>query len=636
MQATSETDRLKRAGYLPSPSAEAPRARGIPASLLWAARVIPPLAFLLSAAMVIGIVLFHEQARQADDRIDAENRQAIRTGAERFRLVQERNDAAELAKRLQLLEQIAGVKGLRWETDPQASGREVQPLLDGNGRIVDWLSWEPDRPMTAAVTRLTPLIIGIAIGLFGLGGLSLWQTRRLVRELTDGEEHARKIGREDALTGLLNTSGILEMLEQALASREPDRIVSFIFVDLEGFRELNDSIGRIWGNELLRAMAIRVGEALPPGAKAGRLGRHKFVIVLPSDSTLTGFRFAKDMVELACQPFRIHGQGVQISATVGVAHAPRDGLSGDELVRHATLAMRSAKRTSRGTAVNFESPMAADVQERRFIERELKRALDEETLDLHYQPIVAAEGSRIVGVEALLRWTHPTRGNIPPMEFVPVAEHTGMMKQLGEFVLRRALQDAQRWPDVYIAINLSPLQVKNRTFFTLISMLLTETGVDPSRVVLEITEGVLIDEPEEMKTRLQELRGLGLRIALDDFGSGYSSLSYLQRFPFDKLKIDRAFVTPLGHSENSAVIIQAIVALGRALGLSVLVEGVETEEQRILLRLAGCDEMQGFLFARPAPRETIDRLLLEAKLRGAASATGAMEAGGAMDRASGF
>lgn len=638
MESVVETDRLKRAGYLPSPSAEAPPIRVVPASLRFAARVIPPLSLLLSVAMIVGIVLFYSQARQSDDRIDAENRQALRAGAERFRLTPDRTHDSDQEKRLRLLEQLAGVKELKWEIggEVEPSGREIQSIVDSNGRILGWFSWEADRPMTETVTRLMPLIIGIALGLFGLGGLSFWQTRRFERELAESEEHARKMSREDVLTGLLNTGGILEMLEQALASREPDQVVSFIFVDLEGFRELNDSIGRRWGNELLRAVALRLAQTLPPGAKTGRLGRHKFVIILPSDSTSTGFRFAQETQEIVSQPFHIQGQGGQIGATVGVAHAPRDGLSADELIRHSTLAMRAAKRANRYTVMNFEPSMEADLQERRFIERELKRALDEKALDLHYQPIVAAEGSRIVGVEALLRWTHPTRGNIPPMDFVPIAEKTGMMGQLGEFVLRRALKDAQRWPDLYIAINLSPIQVKNRALFMLVSSILAETGIEPSRVVLEITEGVLIDEPEEMKNRLDELRSLGLRIALDDFGSGYSSLSYLQRFPFDKLKIDRAFVTPLGRVENSAIIIQAIVALGRALGLSVLVEGVETEEQRVMLRLAGCDEMQGYLFAKPAPRDAIDQLLLETKLRGAGSAVGAMAGADATPRASGF
>jgi EAL domain-containing protein (putative c-di-GMP-specific phosphodiesterase class I) len=253
--------------------------------------------------------------------------------------------------------------------------------------------------------------------------------------------------------------------------------------------------------------------------------------------------------------------------------------------------------------------METDFDERAFIRRELSSALAARAFELYYQPIVTADRGAIIGVEALLRWNHPSRGFIPPAVFVRVAEEVGLMGQLGEFVLRRALADAARWPDLYVAINLSPAQVRDRKFVDTVATILKESAVPPSRVVLELTEGLLIDEPETAKSRLEDLRKLGVRLALDDFGAGYSSLTYLQRLPFDKLKIDRGFVAALEHSANTGVIIQAIVALGRALGMSVLIEGVETEEQRVLLRLAGCTEMQGFLFARPAPREEIDRLL---------------------------
>ena len=226
---------------------------------------------------------------------------------------------------------------------------------------------------------------------------------------------------------------------------------------------------------------------------------------------------------------------------------------------------------------------------------------------------MAAEGNEIVGLEALLRWHHPTRGAIPPARFIPIAEQAGLMDQLGELVLRRALADAARWPDLYVAVNLSPMQVRDRKFVDRVAAILAESKIAPARLVLEVTEGVLIDNPETAKSRLDELRALGLKLALDDFGSGYSSLTYLQRLPFDKLKIDRGFVAALDHSANAGVIIQAIIALGRALNLSILVEGIETEEQRALVRLAGCDEMQGYLFARPAPREEIDRMLTRAR-----------------------
>jgi EAL domain-containing protein (putative c-di-GMP-specific phosphodiesterase class I) len=223
----------------------------------------------------------------------------------------------------------------------------------------------------------------------------------------------------------------------------------------------------------------------------------------------------------------------------------------------------------------------------------------------------------MVGVEALLRWNHATRGTIAPATFIPVAEQMGLMDTIGAFVLRRALHEAKRWPDdLYVAVNLSPLQVRDWTIVDLVRSALAESTVAPSRLVLEITEGVLIDNPDEMVKRIKDLHDLGVRVALDDFGSGYSNLGYLQRFPLDKLKIDKSFVAALGRSSNGGVIIQAIVALGRALGLTVLVEGVETEHQRVLLRLAGCDEMQGFLFAKPAPANAIDRLLAQAKKGG--------------------
>ena len=259
----------------------------------------------------------------------------------------------------------------------------------------------------------------------------------------------------------------------------------------------------------------------------------------------------------------------------------------------------------------YEAAIDAISADEKFIQLELPRALSARELELHYQPIVAAQGARIVGVEALLRWKHAARGYIPPATFIPVAEQMGLMDTLGAFVLRRALAEAKRWPGIYVAVNLSPLQMRDSAIIDLVRAALAESGVPPWRLMLEITEGVLIDNPEEMIKRIKDLHGLGVRIALDDFGSGYSNLGYLQRFPLDKLKIDKSFVAALGRSANGGVIIQAIVALGRALGLSVLVEGVETEEQRVLLRLAGCDEMQGFLFAKPAPARTIDRLLAQ-------------------------
>jgi EAL domain-containing protein (putative c-di-GMP-specific phosphodiesterase class I) len=274
--------------------------------------------------------------------------------------------------------------------------------------------------------------------------------------------------------------------------------------------------------------------------------------------------------------------------------------------------MRAAKASGRGAVRRFVPQIQQDQSERRFLLRELDAAVQNHAFDVHYQPVVAAEGGAVLGVEALLRWTHPTRGAIAPSVFIPLAEENGLMLILGELVLRRALEDAMRWPNIFISVNLSPVQIRGRGLVDLVKGVIAKSGIAPSRVILEVTEGILIDNPEEAQVTLDALRALGVSIALDDFGSGYSSLSYLQKFPFDRLKIDRAFVASLGTSGNSGAIIQSIVTLGHALGMKVLAEGIETNEQRVLLRLAGCDEMQGYLFAKPCPAEAIDKILARA------------------------
>jgi diguanylate cyclase (GGDEF)-like protein len=601
---------LEQSGYL-TPSVPAP-SLSLPGALKMASRFIPPLSLGLLMALIVGAVVFWGHANNTDDRLETEHRSALRNSVERLHAVPDTGEVD--AQTLRILEGLSGVKKLKWESEPDQEGRVVQSVLDANGRILGWFSWEKDRPTTTAALRFLPLLMAIGAGLLLLAGLATWYARELARELEAANDRALRMSREDSLTGLPNASAILETLEQTLAQREPEEFVTLCYLDLTGFRELSDAFGRPWSLELVRMAADRMRELDWPGFALGRLGRHRFTVILRAKYPDAGMQMVHDLDKLVCRPMNVQGQLVHIQANIGVATAPHDGVSTEDLFRHATLAMRAARRAGRGSIMAFEPSMESDLHEKRFLERELKRALDEDALELHYQPIVSADGSQIIGVEALLRWSHPTRGNIPPKVFVPVAEQTGMMHRLGEYVLYRALNDAKRWPGLFISVNLSPIQVKDRALFTLVSSMLEETRLEPSRLVLEITEGVLIDDPEETRTRLEEIRDLGVRIALDDFGSGYSSLSYLQRFPFDKLKIDGSFVAPLGKSENSGFIIQAIVALGRALNLSVLVEGVETEEQRLLLRLAGCDEMQGFLFARPAPRHAIDALLLESKL----------------------
>jgi diguanylate cyclase (GGDEF)-like protein len=586
------------------PDRPARMARGEPAVL----RVIAPLALLVLVATVICTGFGYMLARQADDHLEAGRRQSLAGAVEALR-------ASDLARVdlefIRALERVSGLKGLRFETEPVGGDRNVHSLLDRKGRILGWLSWESEGPATAMMTRLLPLAVLIVLGLVGFAALAMWQLSRLGLLLAKSEQHVQRLEYQDVLTGLPNHNHFFELLDQAVAARHGTEALAFAALDLDGFDEVNDALGYAGGDEVLAEIGKRLREALPPSAVIARLGSDEFALMITGKNAESALFIVDTVRQALGRPIWL-SQVVQIKVSVGLAMAPRDGTSRDELTRRADLALRAAKRRDRGTTVVFAPEMEAEFQERRFIKREAASALAAHAFDVYYQPIVKADGGAIAGVEALLRWNHPGRGFVPPSEFVPVAEEAGLMDRLGEFVLRRAVSDAARWPDLYVSVNLSPVQVRDRAFVDVVSAVLRESGFEPSRLVLEMTEGVLIDNPDETTARLQELRALGVRLALDDFGSGYSSLSYLQKLPFDKLKVDRSFVVALDQSANGGVIIQAIVTLGRALGMGVVIEGVETEEQRVLLRLAGCNEMQGYLFAKPAPRDEIDRLLAKA------------------------
>lgn len=553
-------------------------------------------------------------ARQSDDQLLIEQRAALRAAVAEFRAV---FGQAEMDPRfVRMVEQGSGLSGLKFESEPEPGVREQQPVTDPQGRIVGFFTWDRVQPMTQAMTWLMPGLAAMGIALVLFAGYSLIYLTRARRQLALTEERARKAGDEDKLSGLPNHAKTLELLDLALAEREHGEVTTFALIQLDGMEDVTAHLGVLGGDELIGAVAARLREALPKQAMCGRIGSNEFGVTLTASEALDVEDVIRAALDAIARPHWIDTV-VRVSAHAGFAQAPTHADTRGELARRAELAVRAAGKKGPGTLVAFEPAIDTISNDQRFIHRELPRALSANELELHYQPIVSAQGGKVAGVEALLRWTHATRGPIPPATFIPVAEQMGLMDTLGAFVLRRALQETKRWPDLYVAVNLSPLQVRDRAIIDLVRSALDESGVPPSRLMLEITEGVLIDNPEEMVKRIEDLHALGVKIALDDFGSGYSNLGYLQRFPLDKLKIDRCFVTALGTSANGGVIIQAIVALGRALGLSTTVEGVETEQQRVLLRLAGCDEMQGYLFAKPAPAAVIDKLLQGKKAKGA-------------------
>jgi diguanylate cyclase (GGDEF)-like protein len=569
------------------------------------------LALLAMGATMVSAGVGYSLAQQSDERLWSEQRNALRNAISEFRGLFGQANGID-PRFVRMVEQSARLQDLKFEIEPDPGHREMQPVLDGGGRIAGFFTWEKTRPMQTAMDRLMPFVGGAAISLVGFAGFSLWQLRRARRELVVSEAQAQRAADEDKLTGLPNHAKTLELLDLFLTEHSADESTTFALIELDGMEDVTAHLGVLGSDELIVAVAARLREVLPKEAVCGRVGSDEFAVMLTAENGIDVMAMLRAVLDNIARPHWFDTV-VRVSAHAGFAQAPQHATTRGELTRRAELALRAADKKGPGSIVGFEPAIDTVSTDQKFIHRELPRALSANELELHYQPIIAAHGGRIVGVEALLRWTHATRGSIGPAVFIPVAEQMGLMDALGAFVLRRALQEAKRWPDLYIAVNLSPLQVRDRTIVDLVRSALEESGVAPSRLMLEITEGVLVDNPEEMVKRIEDLHDLGVRVALDDFGSGYSNLSYLQRFPLDKLKIDRSFVVALGNSANGGVIIQAIVALGRALGLSVLVEGVETEQQRVLLRLAGCDEMQGFLFAKPAPAAAIDRLLSQQK-----------------------
>jgi diguanylate cyclase (GGDEF)-like protein len=574
--------------------------------------LVTTIALIVLATAVIGCATIGFRTTQHEDnRLEAARHAALQQALDEIRPVLgdgDHFDAGQLAS----IGGRAGLADLRFDADLTAdAGREVQTMQDAQGRIVGWFSWAPDRSLIRAMEQLWSIVGMVGVVLAFCAILALRATRQLGSALGRSTAAVSKLTTQDAVTGLANRRVMLARLDDMLATRRSGLVV-FALINIDHIYEFNDTLGRAGSDAMLASIAERLKSGLPGGALLGRFGDDEFAAVAAGSDVQIATALGDKLTAALAAPIYMD-QPWQVSASIGISQAPEDGTTGDELYRRASLALRAAKRSGPGAVRRFVPLIHEEHAERRFFLRELETAIANKTLDVHYQPVVAAEGGSMIGVEALLRWNHPTRGAIAPSMFIPMAEESGLMNRLGELVLRRALADGARWPGLFLSVNLSPVQMRSPGLVGLIGAILAETGMAASRLVLEITEGILIDNPEETLAKLEALRALGVATALDDFGSGYSSLSYLQKFPFDRLKIDRAFVASLGTTGHTGAIIQATVTLGHALGMKVLAEGVETNEQRVLLRLAGCDEMQGFLFAKACPAEAIDKILARPK-----------------------
>ena len=432
-----------------------------------------------------------------------------------------------------------------------------------------------------------------------------------ISERRRAEAHLAHMARHDALTGLPNRVLFRERTEQGLAELRAGAGLAVLQLDLDDFKAVNDVLGHPVGDALLLAVASRLLDCTRDSDTVVRLGGDEFAVVQagatqPTDATA----LAERLMAALAQPFNVMGHPLTIGASIGIVVTADPHAGADELLMAADLALYRAKAEGRGTYRFFQEEMNARMLHRRLLETDLRRAVDEGQFEVHYQPLMSIPTGEVCGFEALVRWRHPERGLVSPAEFIPVAEEMGLIGRIGAWVLNQACTDALAWPTpVKVAVNLSPVQFRNRALATEVADALARSGLPPQRLDVEITESVLVHDSEAVLSILHQIKSLGVRVSMDDFGTGFSSLSYLHHFPFDKIKIDQSFVRNLADAGNCIAIVRAVIALGRSLGIAVIAEGVETEVQLELLRQEGCGEAQGYLFSPPKPAAAVPAIL---------------------------
>ncbi len=479
------------------------------------------------------------------------------------------------------------------------SGVNGVAVTDFNGETIAWLNWTPRNLGTQAQGVTQPQVLMMMLLLAFLVMTLIAVAVHGIYRLKQKEEEASHAARHDMLTGLPNRAELTSRLAAGIAAYGGGGTpVALVYLDLDGFKEVNDTYGHAIGDQLLVKVASAF-ERICGGRLVVRLGGDEFaVLVREHNPTGEAAAMAGRMVGYFHQRTEIDGRLVSLSASVGVVTVDEIGISVDEVMRRADVAMYRAKHLGRDRICFFEPELDAARIRRAELAAELGRALNQGALSVVYQPIFDVRSMRVTAAEALLRWPEaPTATD--PSEFVAIAEETGLIEELGLWVLRQACRDALTWTDIKVAVNVSPAQFRNPAFAGSVAEILREVGLPPQRLEMEITETIVVAEPEHAASVIQALRRLGVSIALDDFGTGFSSIGYLRRFGFDKVKIDRSLVTRIDTDPQSQALVQATVHIGRALGLTVTAEGVETEAEAILMRTAGCHEVQGFHFARP-------------------------------------
>lgn len=501
-------------------------------------------------------------------------------------------------------------------TPSEAQSNSAGFLLQSHLNIpVSYVSWQPMRPGSQMLMVTGPLVL---IAMLAITLMGVKMTRRLwlsslslsesMIKLEASEAHAQKLAMQDVLTGLPNRAAMREQINRRLSQLTPegDR-VALLLLDLDRFKMINDTYGHHIGDELIIEVSKRLTTLLDPADGVGRLGGDEFVVMVNhAENEQQIVRLCEQIIEQLTLPVILDGNRLWVGVSIGIALAPEQGTGRQELMRKADIALYAAKSEGRGRCHLFTPALEETLMKRQHLAEELRLALDAaQGLALWYQPIMDITGETMLGIEALLRWHHPTLGTVSPADFIPIAEERGLIIPLGDWVLQQALKRAKSCPQLRMSVNVSPLQFLAGNFIERLQEIVQQQGVDPRQIELEITEGVMLEDHQQALQTIQTLRAAGFRIALDDFGTGYSSLNYLTQFPVDTLKIDRCFIQLLGIQAQADTIVSAVIRLGHSLGLSVTAEGVETEQQRLALAEAGCDKLQGFLLSRPQPAEVL-------------------------------
>ena len=483
--------------------------------------------------------------------------------------------------------------------EPPPADEDVYSLADPSGRTIVRFAWKPQQPGAEIVSSVVPFIAVALAGFALLAAFVLRYMRRTAAAISAGESRLRHLAMHDPLCGLPNRIFFSERLETVIEEVRDGRPAAAVFyIDLDHFKDVNDTLGHHVGDELIRNVTLRLSHTLRGDDLVARLGGDEFAVITSIEPEKM-VAMAQRLIAAICAPYAINKQSIVIGASIGIAVIEKKSGGAADIMRYADIALYRAKNEGRNRACVYDAAMDADLSNRKLMETDLRYAIETGALRLMYQPLVNNSGAIVVGVEALCRWTHPERGEISPTEFIAIAEHSGLINELGQWVLRQACTDGLAWPGISVAVNVSPLQFRRSDFYDIVHRTLTETGFDPARLELELTESTLIGNADTAEAAMTRLKAMGVRLALDDFGTGYSSLQYLRRFPFDKLKIDQSFVRSIEKAADAAAIVHAVVSLGRGLGMKVTAEGVETADQHLFLRAAGVHSMQGYRFGRP-------------------------------------